>query len=128
MREVEAGSEEPIVKSMVAYLMQSYDHAKGLWKTVVPEHNNHPHAPWWHYTEDAQKNWMYNPTVELAAYLIHWSEADTGPYELGLEMMENAAIYLLNSSEMDFHEVNNFQKAYAITEMHRMKSERNWMN
>ena len=115
LMEVEAGSEESIVKSMVAYLMQSYDHVRGLWKTVVPEHNNHPHAPWWHYTEDAQKNWMYTPTVELAAYLMQGSEKDTEPYELGLEVMENAAIYLLNSSEMDFHEVNNFQKAYAIT-------------
>lgn len=51
---------------------------------------------------------MYNPTVELAAYLLHWSEADTGPYDFGLEVMENATIHLLNSSEMDLHEVNNF--------------------
>lgn len=42
LMEVEAGSEEPIVKSVVEYLMQSYDCDMGLWKTVVPEHNNHP--------------------------------------------------------------------------------------
>src|SRR5699024_8830787 len=112
LMEVEADSEEQIVKSVVEYLMQSYDHDKGLWKTVVPEHNDHPRAPWWSYTEEAQNNWMYNPTVELAAYLSHWSEADTEPYDLGLKVMENATIHLLNSSKMDFHEVNNFQKAY----------------
>src|SRR5699024_8891825 len=80
LMEVEAGGEEQIVKSTVEYLMQSYDHAKGLWKTVVPEHNNHPHAPWWSYSEDAQESWMYNPSVELAAYLIHWSEEESDPY------------------------------------------------
>ena len=113
--EVDAYGDEPIVRAAMDYLMQSYDRGNALWKTVVPEHNNYPHAPWWHYSEDAQENWMYNPTVELASYLIHWSEADSEAYELGLEVMENATIHLLNSSEMDFHEVNNFQKAYEIT-------------
>lgn len=114
LMETGADSEERIVQSAMDYLIQSYDHEVGLWRTVIPEHNNHPHAPWWHYTEDAQDNWMYNPTVELAAYLIHWSEAGSMSYDFGLEVMENATIHLLNSSEMDFHEVNNFQKAYEI--------------
>ncbi|SDK75800.1 hypothetical protein [Lacicoccus qingdaonensis] len=115
LMEVDAYGDDPIVRAAMDYLMQSYDRGNALWKTVVPEHNNYPHAPWWHYSEDAQENWMYNPTVELASYLIHWCEADSEAYELGLEVMERATIHLLNSSEMDFHEVNNFQKAYEIT-------------
>lgn len=115
LMEVEADSDEPMVHSLMDYLMQSYDQEKGLWKTVIPEHNNHPRAPWWSYTEDAQDNWMFNPSVELAAYLIHWSEEDSEAYNLGLEVMERATIYLMNSAEMDFHEVNNFQQAYEIT-------------
>jgi|SRR5699024_1353072 len=115
LMETGADREEQIVKSAVEYLMRSYDHDKELWKTVIPEHNDYPRAPWWSYTEEAQDNWMYNPSVELAAYLIHWSEEDSEPYNLGLEVMENATIHLLNCSEMDFHEVNNFQKAYDIT-------------
>lgn len=115
LMEVEADSDELIVQTAMDYLMQSYDREKGLWKTVIPEHNNHPRAPWWSYTEEAQDNWMYNPSVELAAYLIHWSEEESDSYNLGLEVMERATIHLMNSSGMDFHEVNNFQRAYEIT-------------
>src|SRR5699024_7230948 len=86
--EVEADSDELIVQTAMDDLMQSYDREKGLWKTVIPEHNNHPRAPWWSYTEEAQDNWMYNPSVELAAYLIHWSEEESDSYNLGLEVME----------------------------------------
>lgn len=94
LMEIEAGGDETIVQAAMDYLMQFYDREKGLWKTVLPEHNNHPRAPWWGYTEEAQNFWMYNPTVELAAYLIHWSQAGNEAYELGIEVMERATIHL----------------------------------
>lgn len=118
LMEIQADGNDEIVKSTMNYLIHSYDEKLGLWKTVIPEHNDFPHAPHWHYEEGVQNNWMFNPSVELAAYLIHWSKEGSEGAQLGWNVIENARQRLLNCTEMDFHEVNNYQRAVQILKEH----------
>nr|WP_244857118.1 hypothetical protein [Oceanobacillus sp. J11TS1] len=114
LMEIQAEYNEEIVRRMIDYLIQSYDKELGLWKTVTPEHNDFPHAPHWHFEEGAQDIWMFNPSAELAAFLIHWTPEGSEGAKLGWEVVEKAKVHLLNSNKMGFHEVNNYQMLIRI--------------
>ncbi|WP_176481895.1 hypothetical protein [Paucisalibacillus globulus] len=107
--EIEASKEEPIVQKMLFYLVNSYNEDKGKWASVLPEFNEYPHAPWWHFEEGLEERWSYNPSVELAAFLVHWSDAETKFAQIGWDSLKKAVTYLMNQEEMDKHEINNFQ-------------------
>ncbi len=112
--EVQAEPNEEIVRLILKYLINSYDEEMGLWKTVIPEHNNYPHAPHWHFEEGVQDNWMFNPSAELAAFLIYWAPDGSEEANLGWKVVEKAKMHLLNSNGMDFHEINNYQNLIRI--------------
>lgn len=82
-----------------------------MWESVLPENNDYPHAPWWHWQEGVQKNWMFNPSVELAAFLVHWSSEKAN---IGWNTINKAVEYLMSKDEMDKHEINNFQQLIKI--------------
>ncbi|WP_152658174.1 hypothetical protein [Oceanobacillus sp. CFH 90083] len=112
--EVQINANDKMVTSIIDYLIHSYDKKLGLWRTVVPEHNQYPHASHWHYEEGVQENWMFNPSVELAAYLVHWSAEGSEGAALGWKVIENAKNHLFHSTKMGFHEVNNYQRLVQI--------------
>ena len=112
--EIGAESNEQMVKSMISYLVNTFDIETGMWDSVLPENNDYPHAPWWHWTEGIQKNWMFNPSVELAAYLVHWSSEQSKASDYGWISLEKAVTHLMNKTEMDRHEINNYQQFIKI--------------
>ncbi|WP_231688078.1 hypothetical protein [Bacillus sp. FJAT-18017] len=112
--EIGANRDEPVVSRMLDYLVKTVDGGTGMWETVQPENNEHPHAPWWHWQEGAQDNWMFNPGAELAAFLVHWSEAGSEAAQTGWDSIEKAVSYLMEQSEMDWHEINNFLQMIKI--------------
>ena len=111
--EIGANKDEPIVQSMIAYLIKTSDAETGMWESVRPENNDYPHAPWWSWKEGVQKNWMFNPGAELAAYLVHWAKDDEAE-QIGWTSIEKAINHLMNKNEMDMHEVGNFQQLVQI--------------
>ncbi|WP_164670826.1 hypothetical protein [Virgibacillus doumboii] len=114
LMEIGVDSNEQVVISMLSYLENNYQKDAGLWLSVLPENNDHPHAPWWHWKEGVQKNWMYNPSAELAAFLVHWSPEDSETARIGWEVTENAVNHVMNSDSMGKHEINNFQQLANI--------------
>lgn len=105
-----ADGSEPIVQSMMKYLVNTCHVDTGMWDTVLPENNHYPHAPWWHWHENVQKDWMFNPSIELAAFLIHWSSGNREAEEIGWNTIQKAVEYVMTVDEMDKHQVNNFQQ------------------
>jgi hypothetical protein len=85
-----------------------------LWPSIHPANNEYPHAPWWHWEEGVQKNWMYNPSVELAALLIHWTNEESKASEIGWKVIGKAVNYLMKVDEMDRHQINNYQQFMKI--------------
>lgn len=114
LMEVNADYDDEIVRLMINYLINSYDEGIGFWKTSTPEHNDYPHAPHWYFEEGVQENWMFNPSAELAAFLIHWAPEGSEGSILGWKVIEKAKMHLLTSNEMDFHEVINYQMLIRI--------------
>ncbi|RBP95812.1 hypothetical protein DFO70_102137 [Cytobacillus firmus] len=114
LMDIEAEPELNVVQKLVNYLEHSYMHEKKMWLSVMPSNNEYPHAPWWHWTESVQENWFYNPSAELAGFLLHWSTPGSSAAEIGWEMIKNAADYLMEADEMDRHEINNFQQLVKL--------------
>ena len=61
-----------------------------------------------------QSNWMYNPSVELAACLIAWSPNGSAEAELGWVSLEQGIHYAVQVAAMDQHEVRNFRNCLTI--------------
>ncbi|GGA68167.1 hypothetical protein [Ornithinibacillus halotolerans] len=117
--EIDADKNEPMVQQMIDYLIEHYNRETGKWLSVIPEINDAPHAPWWHWEEGAEENWSFNPSIELAAFLIHWSEPESIAATIGWDSIKQAVSYLMEQKEMDKHEINNFQAFVTIIESHQ---------
>jgi hypothetical protein len=119
LREIDADKNDQIVKSMLSYLANTFNNESGKWASVIPEINNYPHAPWWHWAEGAEGNWSFNPSVELAAFLVHWSDSNTREAMIGWNSIEKAVAHLMTQTDMDKHEINNFQAFSKIIAPHK---------
>lgn len=116
--EVGARADQEIVQKMVKYLIDT-SQKWGMWASVIRENSDYPHAPWWSYSEDAQNNWMFNPSVELAAMLIHWSNEGDEAWQVGWHSISKACDRLMVAEEMDFHEVSNFKQMTSLLDSHK---------
>ncbi|MCJ8008333.1 hypothetical protein ACFFF5_16315 [Lederbergia wuyishanensis] len=116
LMEIGENEKEEIVEKMLKYLATNVNIETGMWESVLQENNQYPHAPWWHWNEGVQNNWMFNPSVELAAYLIHWSPEHHEAAQIGWNSIEKAVERLMNANEMDRHEVNNYQQFLKVME------------
>lgn len=117
--EINASPTEEIVRNLLAYLVQTSQVEQGMWPSVIPENNDHPHAPWWAWTPDVQKGWMYNPSVELAAFLIHWSVPGSTEAKLGWFSLERAFDYVMQVAKLDRHELNNYRNCMLYLTTHK---------
>jgi hypothetical protein len=118
LMEIGADTNEKIVKSMISYLENTNQKETGMWFSALPENNQHPHAPWWHWQEGVQENWMFNPSAELAAFLVHWSPEQSETSQIGWKSIEKAINHLINTNDMDRHEINNYQQLIKIMNLH----------
>lgn len=118
LMEIEASSDEAVVQSMLKYLANTYQKDSGMWSSVLPEYNQYPHAPWWHWEEGVQDNWMFNPSAELAAFLVYWSPQHSETAQIGWSVIENALNHLFSVDEMDQHEINNYQRLLDVLKLH----------
>lgn len=117
--EVGASQEEPVVQRLLSYLVHTPQFGPGMWPSVLPKNNCYPHAPWWHFEENAQAGWMFNPSVELAAFLIHWSPTESGGALLGWESLAFALRRVMQATSMDRHELNNYRKCLSLLTTHK---------
>jgi hypothetical protein len=118
LMEIGVDKNEPMINSMISYLVHTNHIETGMWDSALPENNEFPHAPWWHWQEGVQENWMFNPSAELAAYLVNWSSEQSKGVEIGWNSIEKAVNHLMNKSEMDKHEINNYQQLIEIMKLH----------
>lgn len=112
--DIEAVSINPMVQSLISYLTKTPQAEPGMWPSVLPEFNQYPHAPWWEWEEGVQKIWMFNPSAELSALLIKWSEKNSTASQLGWNSLEKAVDHLMDSTEMDMHEISNYQMLHKL--------------
>jgi hypothetical protein len=66
----------PVVTAALRYLETALDRKRLAWRTVGPEVNDAPHAPWWTFdpaTGATRAGSAANPTAELAAAFLRFS-------------------------------------------------------
>jgi hypothetical protein len=114
LNEVAADKDESIIKGMLSYLLKTQDAVTGMWPSVVPEINDFPHAPWWHWEENAQANWSFNPGAELAAFLVKWSDEGSVAAEAGWNSISKAIGHLMGEKVLDKHQINNYQQLVKL--------------
>jgi len=76
LRRVKAPADHPMVRDVVAYLIEAVDREQGVWPIVGPEVDEAPHAPWWGYGPDLAAAWngfRFNPTADLLGALIDYA-------------------------------------------------------
>lgn len=120
LMEIDADKDEKVVRSMISYLVNTNLRETGMWLSALPENNQYPHAPWWHWTEGVQENWMFNPGAELAGLLVHWSLEQSEANKMGWLSVEKAINRLMNAAEMDKHELNNYQQLLKVLNLHEV--------
>ncbi|MEU6075787.1 hypothetical protein [Micromonospora sp. NPDC047074] len=76
LREVDAPATDPVVRRGVAYLLETYDGERSVWRIVPPEVEDAPHAPWWTYTgvDQTFDGCRVNPTADLLGVLHDYAE------------------------------------------------------
>ncbi|WP_226579651.1 hypothetical protein [Halobacillus litoralis] len=119
--EMRVASKEPVITRVISYLMNTYDPETGMWPSVIPEVNDFPHAPWWHYKEGIQSQWMFNPSAELAGFLVDWSAIGSEASELGWHSIVRAVERLMAADDMDFHEVLCYQQLLSILSRYKSR-------
>ena len=121
-RELHPRTDHPMVQRAVSYLLTSFDEERGCWLPVPPEVNEHPHAPWWHYTEakDDQAGFEPNPSAEIVGY-IHQYGGDSCPRDWLWKLTARALARL--QAEPDAMEMHAFlcylRMAEALAEQQR---------
>lgn len=99
------------IDKALAYLAQTYDVRRMGWQAVPAKVNDHPHAPWWHYTSGINPHWG-NPSMELFGYLLMW-HADHGEQSFK-DQLDHAERNLLSKAETDLevHEIYCYLRTY----------------
>lgn len=103
---------------MISYLTHTIQKETGMWFSILPKNNHFPHAPWWHWKDGVQEGWMFNPSAELVAFLIHRSSEQSEAYQIGWSAIEIAINHVMNVKEMDRHQINNYQRLLKVWGMH----------
>ena len=116
LREVGAKETCPIVQSAVQFLLKSYDAERKAWPIIVPEVNNAPHAPWWHFGEDRPARWkesLANPRPEILGYLYDYQGLVSG--SMLSSLTEDVVAYLEKLPEtMEMHDLLCYARLMAM--------------
>lgn len=80
----------PIIKGILHYLDSGADFSieKNQWLNVVSSNDSYPHAAWWDYNE--KQELRYNPTANLAGFILRFADADSRLYRKAEEITRQA--------------------------------------
>ncbi len=96
LRELEIGSDHPLVRGALRYLLNTLDPAHLAWTIIPPNADTAPHAPWWVYNPDLTRH-LDNPRPEIAGYFFLY--ADLVPADLRDRLIESVVTRLENLPE-----------------------------
>ena len=78
LKELDRPARDPMVSRAAAYLLETFDAGKAVWRAVPHDANGYPHAPWWH-DEDGSlartfDGFLVVPRARLVGLLHHYAE------------------------------------------------------
>lgn len=75
-------SSHPIIKGILRYLDSGADFSEkhNQWLGSVKSNDEYPHAIWWSYS-DKDKDFCYNPTADLAGFILRFADRNSALYK-----------------------------------------------
>jgi len=93
-------SEHQLVRTAVAYLLDSFDSQTMTWRVLPEDANDYPHAPWWHDEAGSLArifdDFLVIPRAGLAACLLHYHDLVS---HVWLEQLINATLQDIQKME-----------------------------
>lgn len=81
--------DHPMVAKLLDYLDHTPHFTEGLgWPFTIPSNNEVPHAPWWTYSEENNRQNLYHATGNLAGYILHCADRNSRLYEKTLAIAD----------------------------------------
>ncbi len=105
-----------IIKGILKYLSSKKSFKNGFWFGTIDTNNQYPHAPWWTYNKDSENKQSYNPTINLAGFVIAYAKKNSEIYKISANIVKDGIQDLLtNEFYKDFNEMHiilNFLRCY----------------
>lgn len=104
LQDIGAGSDHPLVRHAVRYLVESYDFALDAWPIIPPHDNSQPHAPWWHYSENFVEQFgqfLDNPKPDALGCLYAFPIPETEA--LRAQVTQAISTRLATSGDIEMH-------------------------
>ncbi len=82
----------PIIKGILRYLDSGVDFSEkhNKWLNSVKTNDDYPHAVWWSYSDKAEAYRDYNPTANLAGFIIRYADKESRLYKKAEEIAKQA--------------------------------------
>jgi hypothetical protein len=94
----------PVIKGILRYLASGQDFEGQFWYNAVESNNDYPHSPWWHTESDSTSHSDYNPTANLAGFILRFADKNSELYQLGSRIAKEAVQALFaGERENDMH-------------------------
>ncbi len=72
--------DHPVYQGIWKYLNSKKDCSSYGWRFTLPSNEDHPHAPWWNYSEAENEKEYYGVTAEFSAFILEYGEEDMACY------------------------------------------------
>lgn len=76
----------PIYQGIFTYLNSEKDLLSYGWRFTIPTNDEYPHAPWWNYNEEQNKNEYYGVTAVYASFILLTFPKDSLLYQKALTL------------------------------------------
>lgn len=106
----------PMADQMIDKILSYLDETliEDRWPTTIPEINDAPHAPWWHFSKE-NEFWGWNPSVELASFIVETAKRDTDIYNKAETIIKAAMGDFMSADyKTEAHELANFARSGEV--------------
>ncbi len=81
--------EHPVMQGIWRYLRSEKDLLEYGWRFTVPTNNEYPHAPWWNYSEEQNKQEYYGVTAGFCDFILRFGEKGSALYQKAQALAES---------------------------------------
>ncbi len=95
----------PMVQRALEYLDNAECSPTIGWPFTIPSNSDHPHAPWWTYSEENNAQNGFHASGNLAGYILRCGDEDSRLYQKALSVAGAMVDKLRRTGTTDIHEV-----------------------
>lgn len=111
-----------IIEAALQYFEKNhFDENTCTWSTVIKENNNAPHGTWWHFDEYGNNTWGFNPSMDIAAFMLYWTKRNSKGFKMASKSFKKGLKRLYSVHQMDINELNCYINALTIAKSRQEK-------